>query len=170
MIRNAYSPWKLAIGLACLAAGISASLRASEPPGRLLDNSDGTVTDTVTKLVWQKVWTLSLATDAGVTGTPTIAQGQSLCAGLSLGAFSSGWRLPSVKELVSIVDFESPTSPAIDTAAFPQTNGNPNLPYLTAETNSNGSALCVYFASGAISTSYCGTGSNTNFIRCVHGP
>ena len=39
-------------------------VKGSEPPGRLVNNGDGTVTDTVTNLVWQQAGT-NLVTDQG---------------------------------------------------------------------------------------------------------
>jgi hypothetical protein len=49
------------------------------------------------------------------------ADAGALCAGLSLGGAS--WRLPTLIELLSIVDFTQP-SPAIDPQAFPATPGD----------------------------------------------
>jgi hypothetical protein len=71
--------------------------------------SGGTVYDTKTKLTWQQ---------AVPSGTYIWAGAKTYCAGLNLGG--TGWRLPTVKELQTIVD-DSQTDPAIDTKAFPST-------------------------------------------------
>jgi hypothetical protein len=69
-----------------------------------------TVTDTVTKLVWQRA-----------TGTPNQwGAAIAYCDGLTLGGFSD-WRLPTVAELLSIVDYGRST-PSINLVAFPGTS------------------------------------------------
>ncbi|MGO9000297.1 MAG: DUF1566 domain-containing protein [Polyangiaceae bacterium] len=126
-------------------------VKGSEPPGRLVNNGDGTVTDTVTNLVWQQAGTNLVTNQATAVTT---------CSGLSLGAFTSGWRVPAIKELVSIVDYESATAPMIDTAAFPNTEASTSEPYWTTSTT-----LCVAFANGEVTTSEC---TDNNPVRCVH--
>lgn len=74
------------------------------------DNGDGTVTDNVTALVWQQ----------SVPSTQyTQPEAAMYCAGLNLGGYTD-WRLPSVIELLSIVD-RSTYAPSINAAAFPNT-------------------------------------------------
>jgi hypothetical protein len=126
-------------------------VKGSEPPGRLVDNGDGTVTDIVTKLTWQQATTPS---------TYTQTNGANYCSALNLGAFSSAWRLPSVKELISIVDYESPTAPAIDTVAFPGTQNNW---YLTSAPSIAGGGVLINFTDGSMTNG--GGGYN---VRCVH--
>jgi hypothetical protein len=78
--------------------------------GNLVINSDGTVTDTNTGLMWQQ---------ATAPGTYNWEQALTYCESLSLGGHSD-WRLPNRNELQSIVDY-SRHSPAIDTTFFPNT-------------------------------------------------
>jgi len=66
-------------------------------PGTFIDNGDGTVTDTGTGLMWQK---------ATAPGTYLWQQALSYCESLSLGG-DNDWRLPSINELHSIVDYDS---------------------------------------------------------------
>ena len=73
-----------------------------------VDNGDGTITDNVTNLIWQK---------APNTTTYTWEQAISYAENLAL-AGSSDWRLPNIKELVSIND-ETTNAPSINTAYFP---------------------------------------------------
>jgi hypothetical protein len=72
---------------------------------------DGTVYDPQTRLIWQQA------------SSPTTLDAQSAsqyCADLVL-AGQSDWRLPSVGELHSLVDYGKYQSPQIDTTAFPDT-------------------------------------------------
>jgi hypothetical protein len=85
---------------------------AGAPPGRYGITS-GVVLDDKTGLAWQRVVPA---------GTYTWSQAQAYCAALSLNGNS--WRLPSVKELMTIVDVSvAPSSgaPTIDSSAFPGT-------------------------------------------------
>jgi hypothetical protein len=59
------------------------------------NNGDGTVTDNVTKLVWER---------AGSTGTFSWAAAKSYCVGQRTGGYSD-WRLPTQIELLSIIDY-----------------------------------------------------------------
>ncbi|MGK5093896.1 DUF1566 domain-containing protein [Deltaproteobacteria bacterium TL4] len=68
-------------------------------------------TDNVTGLLWQK------QDDAT---TRTWADAGTYCSGLNLGGYSSGWRLPTPRELMSIANYDS-FSPAIN---GPSTQGN----------------------------------------------
>ena len=81
--------------------------------GRLVDNGDGTVTDTCTSLMWQKE-------TADVDGNGTIGSEDApnwqnaLQYGENLTlAGHTDWRLPKVRELESIVDYGR-NRPAID--------------------------------------------------------
>jgi formylglycine-generating enzyme required for sulfatase activity len=94
--------------VAVIVVALTASADANAPAGRYT-TSGGTVYDTKTKLTWQQ---------AVPAGTYTWAGAQAYCAGLSLNG--TGWRLPTCKELQTIVD-DSQTNPSIDTTAFPST-------------------------------------------------
>jgi hypothetical protein len=58
---------------------------------RFMDNQDGTVTDTTTRLMWSK--------DAGLLGSKTWEQAMIACGSLAISG-KSRWRLPSKDELV----------------------------------------------------------------------
>jgi len=84
---------------------------AYAPAGDLTRDDAGTVTDNTTGLMWQQVddnkryvWEAAL----------------NYCGDLSLAGFSD-WRLPTLKELVSIIEYEK-YSPATDGLFFPDTN------------------------------------------------
>lgn len=121
----------------------------------LVDNTDGTVTDAETGLVWQQV------TDAG---TYMQAAGATYCAGLDLGGVAIGtWRLPTVAELHSIVD-TTRTSPSIDPVAFPGTG----VGFHWSSTVNPDNALAYYavrFTDGADTYTF---SDGLLTIRCVH--
>ena len=74
------------------------------------DNSDGTITDNVTGVMWQKQ-------DDAI--TRNWGSAVSYCSSLAL-ANHRDWRLPTIKELNSISDFTT-SNPAINTTYFPAT-------------------------------------------------
>lgn len=65
---------------------------------RFSDNGDGTVSDACTGLTWEK-------TTSG--DNLTWDQGNTHCSNLTL-ANQTGWRMPGVQELASIIDYASP--------------------------------------------------------------
>ena len=87
------------------------AVRGPQSDNTLVDNGDGTVTDTSTGLMWQQStsnsdilpWTAAL----------------SYCENLTLAGYTD-WRLPNIKELRTIVDTQT-CNPAIDTEYFPDT-------------------------------------------------
>jgi hypothetical protein len=138
------------------------------PPGRYqVANSgagDGTVHDVVTGLTWQQ----SAANEALVwSGVSAAGSAQAYCAQLSLGAFTSGWRLPTAKELASIVDVET-SNPAIDSAFLasgplsPTTFWTAAADQLSGQTNR---AVSVDFEFGALSNDMPVTSAFN--VRCV---
>ncbi len=84
-------------------------------PMSFTDNGNGTVTDNVTGLMWPK-------NDDDLTHYWDWDDGAAVaainyCQSLSLGGYAD-WRLPSIHELVSIVDYGK-SSPAVNTTYFP---------------------------------------------------
>jgi hypothetical protein len=104
-----------ALAVRCVAA--SASLLSNASPGAPAsqydpyDAASTTIHDRRTGMTWQR-------NAAGCPGC-TWAQALAYCDSLSLATFSD-WRLPTVKELATIVDYRA-TSPAVDVNAFPGT-------------------------------------------------
>ena len=78
---------------------LSGPARADAPAGRYMAGN-GTVLDTKTGLVWEQ------PTSTTIMVWPAA---KSYCT-----AKGTGWRLPTIKELLSIVDFAKTTSPKID--------------------------------------------------------
>jgi hypothetical protein len=98
--------------LALVALVSARSVRASAPAGRYAPGAGtGTVLDTKTGLTWQA------QVPSAKTTWPNAYE---YCQSLSLGGLSSGWRLPSVGELLTLID-DSRWDPAIDITQFPNT-------------------------------------------------
>ncbi len=89
------------------------AVRGEKPSSNFIDNTDGTVTDMNTGLMWQQ---------ATAPGTYTWQQALAYCDNTTLAGHTD-WRLPTSKELHSIVD-NSHLDPAIDTAFFPDTQAS----------------------------------------------
>ena len=89
-----WAEWPMPSGAVDVAGG------AGNPQG-YHDNNDGTITDTVTGLMWQS---------AVAPGTYTQPGAVTYCAAtLSLASYHD-WRLPTLMELVSIVDYTGTSS------------------------------------------------------------
>ncbi len=136
----------LAPGLACAA---------------FTDNGDGTITDTVTCLQWQKA-----TMDTNNDGTPdqsTWQQALAAAEGLTL-AGNSDWRLPDRNELYSLVDY-SRNNPAID-PVFAATTQPSRYWSSTTDANYSGDAWLVRFDYGV--DDY-GNKGNSYYARAVRG-
>ena len=122
--------------------------------GKFQDNGDGTVTDQMTGLMWQATeirpekWQQALA----------------YCNQLDLGGYSD-WRLPTIKELSTLVD-ESRANPAIDTTFFPGTRSS-SYWSSTTFTEHPGFAWHVRFDNGLEYNG--GYKGRRYFIRAVRG-
>lgn len=105
---------------------------------RLRKNTDGTVTDLVTGLVWQQ----QLSPQA-----MTWEQAQQYCQKLSLGG-QSDWRLPTIRELRSISN-DRLAQPSLDPDFF---SGADSVPCWSATTQSNRPERAWYtdFTSGLV--------------------
>jgi hypothetical protein len=132
------------------------------PTSRFVVLAGGLVQDSLTGLVWQQDGSGTGCSGSG-TLTCTWAEAQAYCAGLTLGGLS-GWRLPTVKELSSLVDFTVALGLPINQTAFPNTT----LP--SSFWTSSSSA----FLPGTVDVNFVGGGrssfddvGNDNGVRCV---
>ena len=125
------------------------------PPATRYTIASGVVTDTVTGLVWQQ---------QAPTSTYTQSEGSAYCSTLSLGGFNFGWRLPTIKELATLVDYSVPQgSLMMDATAFAGEPANvfwSSTPVAGLPTD----AWVVYFGNGNVFSinvtyGYC--------VRCV---
>ena len=91
--------------------------QSAAPPGRYVINA-GTVVDKRTKLIWEQQ---SFPSSEGGAPAPmplALTGAQAYCAVLTLGGLT--WRLPTLKELATLVDVSvAPPGPTLDSTAFP---------------------------------------------------
>lgn len=150
---------------ACLVTGVAHAACPSVPTAqRFTISADGSeVTDKRTGLTWARcsvgqTWN-------GTTCTGTAAVTKKLDEVLKYVRNQTGWRLPNVKELSSLVDRGCYNRP-IDTAAFPDMlDDNTEFSYWTATTSGKDPDYILYvnFSDGHVLTSGRGDrGSGSN--------
>jgi len=124
-------------------------------PPSYTDNGDGTVSDNVTGLIWQqedddtrRIW----------------EEACSYCDDLTLAGYSD-WRLPSKKELMSIVNYGTGIFLSIDITYFSNTHGSFYWSSTTYVDNSS-YAWDVNFSNGSVIHH---SKSGNSYVRCVRG-
>ncbi len=138
----------------------------SPPAADLLDNGDGTVLDRRTKLIWQKC-SMGQANDTGCSGalgTASWSGALVYCKNLNLAGKT--WRLPSITELVTLLDISKP-APFLDTIRFP------NLTIADFHSSTTQMSNVVYNYILTLSTPAVGglSGKGTPYnVKCVSGP
>ncbi|MBI4848580.1 MAG: DUF1566 domain-containing protein [Nitrospirae bacterium] len=148
-------------------------------PMSFTNNGNGTVTDNNTGLMWQRC-SIGQNNDDTCSGTTQSynwyrASGtyqstynpdsQDVCGDLVRGGYSD-WRLPSKKELITIVDYAVPyPGPTINAAYFPNTSASH---YWSSTTNAYNpyDAWLVDFGNGYVSSGY---KHSPFYVRCVRG-
>ncbi len=132
--------------------------RGSSPANQsLVDNSDGTVTDSTTGLMWHKV----------AAEQKTWADSLSYCEGSAVGGYED-WRLPNIKELEAWFD-DTRSSPAVNAAYFQATLTDA---YWTSTTRAGrpDEVWGIDVSSGAVSSYFKGmTGNLPHNVQCVRG-
>ncbi len=137
------------------------------PFPRFTDNGNGTVTDKLTGLIWLKnsncfgaqTWSQALS-DAN-----NLANGQ--CS-LTDGSTAGAWRLPNVRELLSLIDYDR-SSPAIPSGT-PFSNVQASVRYWSSTqvtNNSVNNAWDIDFDIGTVNRNQ--PKSNTYFVWPVRG-
>ncbi len=130
-----------------LALGVAISAWAAAPPGRYTIDA-GTLLDTKTMLTWQRNTPAQLYNWAdAVNHCPTLGP---------------GWRLPTIKELQSLVDVRV-SNPSIDDAGFPNTPSGgfwSSSPFVSNPAE----AWILYFNYGYTNTNNV---LDTRHVRCV---
>jgi hypothetical protein len=142
-----------------------------QPKGSSLsftDNSDGTVKDNATSLIWQKC-SGGLNNDSACSGTATTyTWGNAITYCNSLLLASKTWRLPNRNELESIVDISKTAAPTIDSTAFPGTIFPTSYWSSTTCANNTANAWSISFCCGNVDTN--GSKVSMYNVRCVSGP
>jgi hypothetical protein len=125
-----------------------------DSPTTLMDNGDGTVSDSRSGLAWQQTLDASSYNEANA---------KVYCDGL-VYAVHDDWRLPTRAELESIVDFGT-SGPAIDAVVFP---GAPTAVFWTSSPSAGAIDNTWYVDFGP---GYAGVSNvaSTYRVRCVRG-
>lgn len=132
------------------------------PSNYTVDSVNGTVIDNNTGLMWKRCEEgKSGASCTGSGDEMTWANAIDRCENLSFAGYDD-WYLPTIEELTSIVDYTE-HSPAIDTAAFPNTESAITWSS-TEDVSSSTNAWIVNFSYGTPSN-YPKT--NSSRVRCV---
>jgi hypothetical protein len=164
IVSNAYSK-ATAAKLRCVrgSAGEAPSEPAVAPPNQYSSDADGEVRDNYTGLVWQQ--------GSSETGMSFEAAAD-YCAGLDLGGET--WRLPSIRELATLVD-EARVAPAINVTLFPNTKyGSKSNNWYWASHHQRGSssaAWAINFDDGFTGFNAGASGAwnywTSAFVKCV---
>jgi len=120
----------------------------------------GTVTDSVTDLMWQQT------PSSGGASFPTFtwANAAAYCTSISLGGYTD-WRLPTLIELASLADYDVAfPGPTINATAFPSTPGN-TFWSATPYAGASGAARGFNFGGDVGATS--GSTTVSTYVRCV---
>jgi hypothetical protein len=131
-----------------------------DSPSSFVDNGDGTVTDNATGLIWQQTTAGPMNWESAINYSEN----------LSLAGHND-WRLPNIRELHTIVDYNQ-YQPPIDTDYFPDTVSWD--PYWSATTNASdtGKAFCINFVDGGgtYNNKLGGPGLSEWYVRAVRMP
>jgi hypothetical protein len=143
------------LGLLVMVFGaLNLSASADAPAGRYMPDVDGgTVYDTQTGLTWQR--------DAS-TDQQTWAAARATCAAL-VATLGDVYRLPTIKELQTLVDYSATASPVLDPTAFPYMPGTAFWSS-TAFAGTTDSAWMLEFGTGV---PYSPPKTTQYYVRCV---
>jgi hypothetical protein len=131
-----------------------AGSHADAPNGRYVVSA-GTVYDTRTKLTWQQTI---------VPSTYKATESLAYCASLGASLGGGGWRVPSIKELLTLLDHSQTSGPFIDRTAFPATPLHMFWSSTPLAGGASGGPWVVDFLAG---TATLPGMSDSNYVRCV---
>jgi len=157
MVIDKRSLFLLGVGLVSIIVALVFTMRAhaDAPPCRY-EIGQNTVVDRMTKLTWQRA-----------SGGPANHQGAiEACAELTIAG--GGFRLPTIKELQTIVDVSRAMPPVIDTGAFPDVPAGAS-PYWSAtkRASNDTEAWFVNFGDGTVLFK---PTTDSLSVRCVRAP
>jgi hypothetical protein len=144
----------------------------ASPTPRFTDNNNGTVTDNLTGLIWMK----NASNDNGASGFGPQTWAQALSAAATLangshdltdGSKAGDWRLPNLRELLSLVDYGQIPYALPAGHPFVGVQGSWYWSSTTYNGGTNtGSAWYIYFNTGDLSY---GDKTNVTYVWCVRG-
>ena len=135
-------------------AALAVDAHASAPAGRYTVNG-GTVLDKQTKLTWQRTPS---------TTKYSWADAKTACAAAGATLGGSGWRVPTIKELHTLIDYSQPaTAAAIDPAAFPETP----MDNFWSSTPLSGSTSMAWNLSFVLGNPSSASITSTLYVRCI---
>lgn len=145
------------------------SIAASTPDSQLIDNGNGTITDSMTGLMWKQCSEGQSGNDCatgsaeGFTWQLALQRVQEI--NISGFAGYTDWRVPNIKELSSLVDHQC-SYPSINLARFPNT---PAMWYWSASATAGlpGNVWYVYFGNGYINWSNNQGGYQLRLVRSI---
>lgn len=134
------------------------------PPPRVIndrftDNGDGTITDKQLKVIWIKDPSVIPELQKAM----NFDAAKSACEKLQYAGFNSGWRMPTVEELRSIVDYTR-SDPAWDINVFGGKYDNWYWTSTPCAWNLTGAAWCVHSDVGSVD---CNFRSSDFYVRPV---
>ena len=143
------------------------SIPASTPNSQLQDNGDGTITDTKTGLIWKRCLEGQSGSDCASGSAEAFTWQQALQRAQTVnssGGFAgfSDWRLPTIKELSSLVEHQC-VDPAINLTRFPNASNH----WLWSSSAVAGSADDAWSVSFYNGYSYWGNKGSDNQLRLV---
>lgn len=128
--------------------------RGDAPAGRYTFPTTTTVLDTKTGLVWQRKASTTAATQAGAS---------SACFNNPMALAGTGWRVPTAKELLTLLDFSRTNG--LDSAAFP---AEPAGAYWSAtRANAAGDQAWIVNFPPSNATHESAAANETHLVRCV---
>ena len=133
----------LAISPLSMAQFCNSGVVSEDPSVRFITNDDGTVLDVTTMTTWSRCSLGQTYTDEGCSGSVEVYE--TWYDALQAASQVDGMRLPSIKELASIVDRRC-VEPAINLDLFPET---PLHVYWSSTPDDSGSAWIVDFNDGS---------------------
>jgi len=131
------------------------AVRGAQQSNSFIDTGDGTITDNITGLMWQK---------DEAPGKYNWQQALYYCENLTLAGYAD-WRLPNINELQSIFDY-SRDVPIIDTALFHVTRG---AEYWSSTSGSRFAGAALSFTLGGNTLGDMSKASNFYYVRAVRG-
>ena len=170
-----WNPSDPSITIACSGTGQDGDYQKGASPSigtRFTDNNDNTISDNVTMLMWKKC-TEGLSGSTCATGSGIVTNWSNaiaICEADTTAGFTD-WRMPNIRELISIIDYKQASvgTPAIDATYFPNTKTDTDYFSSTSFSVSGNTqnAWTVYFLNGNVQGAGKDPNSIASYVRCV---